>query len=65
MSIKKYYKEHDASELEPFYSQHVMAMTKEGLHSKSEIASQLAFRDKRIAELEAMVARPLAMRIKE
>lgn len=39
--------------LEPFYCQHVEAMTAEGLFMKSDIAMQLALRDKRIAELEA------------
>lgn len=40
-------------DLEPHYSKHVNAMTKEGLHSKADIAAELAFRDARIAELEA------------
>jgi hypothetical protein len=39
-------------ELEPHYSRHVAAMTEEGLHDKAAIAEQLAWRDKRIAELE-------------
>jgi len=34
------------------YSAHVHAMTAEGLHEKSDIAAELAFRDARIAELE-------------
>ena len=42
--------------LEPYYCQHVSAMTTEGLHSKADIAEQLAWRDKRIAELEAEIA---------
>jgi len=37
------------------YPEHVMAMTAEGLHSKSEIAAELAYRDQRIAELEQEV----------
>lgn len=41
-------------ELEPHYSHHVGAMTAEGLHEKADIAFQLALRDKRIAELEAL-----------
>lgn len=43
-------------ELEPHYSKHVLAMTKEGLHSKADIASELAYRDKEIAALRAQVA---------
>lgn len=35
------------------YSRHISAMTSEGLHSKSDIAAELAWRDARIAELEA------------
>ncbi|GAA0517592.1 hypothetical protein GCM10009414_29010 [Tatumella terrea] len=34
------------------YSRHISAMTREGLHSKSDIAAELAWRDARIAELE-------------
>ncbi|ELW8194529.1 TPA: hypothetical protein RFB65_001807 [Yersinia enterocolitica] len=40
-------------ELEPYYSRHVIAMTREELHGKSDIACELAFRDKRIADVEA------------
>jgi hypothetical protein len=42
--------------LEPYYCRHVSAMTTEGLHSKADIAEQLAWRDKRIAELEQEIA---------
>lgn len=38
-----------------FYSRHIAAMTSEDLHSKSAIAEQLGARDKRIAELEAVI----------
>lgn len=38
--------------LEPHYSRHVEAMTREGLHLKSAIAEQLAWRDLRIEQLE-------------
>jgi hypothetical protein len=38
--------------LEPFYSMHVSAMTLEGLHLKSAIAAELAFRDAQIASLQ-------------
>ena len=37
--------------LEPYYSAHVSAMTSEGLHSKADIAAELAFRDKELAAL--------------
>ena len=35
-----------------FYSKHVMAMTAEGLHSKSDIAMELAHRDILIDDLQ-------------
>lgn len=35
-----------------FVFPHIMAMTKENLHSKADIAHELGVRDKRIAELE-------------
>lgn len=38
--------------LEPHHSKHVSAMTTEALHSKADIAAELAARDARIAELE-------------
>ncbi len=50
----KLYPEHDPYTLEPRYSQHVAAMTSEDLHSKHDIAIQLAARDKRISELEKL-----------
>jgi hypothetical protein len=50
---KKLYADRTPWELEPYYCAHVSAMTSEGLHAKSAIAAELAFRDKRIAELEA------------
>lgn len=40
-------------ELGVHYTRHVSAMTSEGLYLKSAIAEQLAYRDKRIEELEA------------
>jgi hypothetical protein len=52
MSDNKKYPDLKPWDLEPYYCQHVSAMTSEGLHSKSDIAMQLAWRDKRIAELE-------------
>ena len=38
--------------VEPYYSRHVAAMTAEELHSKADIARQLAWRDQRIAALK-------------
>lgn len=35
------------------YCRHLSAMTGEGLHDKSDIAAELAYRDARIAQLEA------------
>ena len=36
-----------------YYSNHVMAMTVEKLHSKAHIAAELGYRDMRIAQLQA------------
>lgn len=51
------YAERDAEALDAagggLYCRHLNAMTAEGLHDKSDIAAELAFRDARIAELEA------------
>ena len=49
----KQYGHDDARDYEPYFSRHLMAMTTEDLHSKGEIACELAYRDHRIAELEA------------
>ena len=43
--MKKLYETRSIRELAPFYMQHVSAMTGEGLHSKSDIAAELAYRD--------------------
>lgn len=48
----KQYGHDDAREYEPYFSRHLMAMTAEDLHSKGEIACELAYRDARIAELK-------------
>ena len=54
---KKLYACSNPAILEPYYSQHVAAMTAEDLHSKSDIAAELAFRDAEIARLrEALEA---------
>lgn len=52
--MSKQYGERDASELDEaggHYIRHVMAMTSEGLYSKSDIAAELGFRDMQIADL--------------
>jgi hypothetical protein len=49
------YPEHDPSKLEPHYCEHVSAMTSEGLHAKSDIAIQLAWRDAEIERLTAIL----------
>lgn len=45
----------DTDEFPDLYIAHVSAMTTERLHKKSEIAAELAWRDKRIAELESEI----------
>lgn len=61
MSDTPKYADRDPEELEPYYTQHVVAMTKEGLHSKSAIAAELAYRDAKISnrrdEIIAVVER--------
>lgn len=49
---KKHYAERDAMALGKFYTAHVSAMTREKLFTKSDIAAELAYRDKIIAELK-------------
>lgn len=57
----KLYAERDIQELDRrgkfsvgnYYSRHVSAMTSEGLHSKSDIAAELAYRD---AEIDRLLA---------
>lgn len=51
------YAPRDPVTLEPHYSAHVAAMTSEGLHAKSLIAAELAWRDQEIARLQADVLR--------
>lgn len=51
----KQYAERNAWELDKaggYYMRHVQAMTAEALHSKADIAAELAHRDMRIDELE-------------
>ena len=46
------YAERDIEALDNYYMVHIDAMTVESLYSKSSVAAELAFRDKRIAQLE-------------
>jgi hypothetical protein len=46
-----FYPEHSARQLGQFYVDHVMAMTREKLHEKSDIAIQLAWRDAELRRL--------------
>lgn len=49
------YAERDLMQLDKdgsYYCRHVSAMTREGLHSKSDIAAELGFRDSKIDRLE-------------
>jgi chromosome segregation ATPase len=47
------YSERNPIKLGDYYTKHIMAMTAEGLHDKSAIAAELAYRDKLIDEFEA------------
>ena len=58
MTTEKLYAERDICEQDAkggFYIKHVLAMTSEGLHSKSDLAAELAHRDLRIQQLEAVL----------
>jgi len=51
--VTKLYARLNPAGLEPYYSRHVAAMTEEELHSKGEIAAELAVRDMEIERLRA------------
>lgn len=53
----KLYAERDIIELGEYYTKHISAMTNEGLHSKSDIAAELAFRDAEIDQLKKEIDR--------
>ena len=53
MDNVKHYAERNAEDLGQVFIDHLMAMTAEQLHRKSAIAAELAYRDQRIAQLEA------------
>lgn len=44
--FERLYGHYDPEGLEPFFTEHMLAMTKENLRSKAEIACELAYRDK-------------------
>lgn len=50
---KRLYGGRDARELGEYYTRHVYHMTSEGLHSKADIAKELAYRDRLIDDLRA------------
>jgi hypothetical protein len=58
----KLYLDANPWDLEPYYARHVGAMTREDLHSKADIAVQLALREKRIADLEKELTSERALR---
>lgn len=47
------YAQRPAEDLGEYYVRHVVAMTREGLHSKADIAAELAVRDREIDRLRA------------
>jgi hypothetical protein len=51
----QHYADRDIMNLEPQYSRHVSAMTREGLHGKAEIAAELAWRDRQIGLLKRAI----------
>ena len=56
----KLYPEQDHPALGDWYVKHVQAMTQEGLHAKSDIAAQLAWRDRLIEDLQGQVKKLFA-----
>ncbi len=54
--VKKLYAERDIIGLGQIYCDHVMAMTAEELHAKSDIAAELAFRDAALAAKDREIA---------
>lgn len=63
-SVEKQYAERDIMALDQaggHYFRHVMAMTHEGLHSKSDIAAELGHRDLQIQQLTAQLEKAKAI----
>lgn len=56
MSVNKYYRNIRSINLdEGLYMKHVSAMTREDLHSKADIATELAYRDQIITNLKGII----------
>lgn len=55
IDVSRVYPDHRPWDLEPHYTKHVSAMTSKGLHSKHDIAVQLAWRDQEIERLQFQV----------
>lgn len=53
--LVRLYAKRNHRRLDPYFSQHMDAMTGEGLHEKSEIAAELAYRDMEIARLRSII----------
>ena len=53
--MKKLYARRDPIGQGEFYTNHLMAMTAEGLHEKSDIAKELAHRDIQIYKLQQKI----------
>lgn len=56
--MKKHYANRDVMDLDKkgmYYCEHISAMTREGLHSKSDIAAELAYRDFEIDKLKSQL----------
>jgi hypothetical protein len=51
--MSKMYSKRDILKQGVFYTRHISAMKKDGLHGKSDIASELAHRDIKIEQLQA------------
>ena len=58
IAAAKHYAKRDHQAQGAYYTNHVSAMTGEGLHSKSAIAAELAHRDMEIDRLRAALAAP-------
>lgn len=53
---EKLYAQRDRQELGQYCCDHVLAMTRENLHSKAAIAAELGYRDAEIARLKTAIA---------
>ena len=55
LAVSKLYADREVIKQGSYYTAHVSAMTAEGLHSKSDIAAELAHRDIVIAKLKQAI----------